>query len=280
MRNEPTMKSNELSIGEFSKATGLTVKTLRFYHERGLLIPARVEAGSGYRFFDKQNLETAKIICALRELEFSLDDIQSFLVDGDQSDKTVVAYLETRKSEVQEKIQNQRGILAKLDRVIAQEKANQQTWNDSTFEVERRELEPMLIGGIRMTGQYSDMGNGFSRLGRSLGRHIAGPGMCLYFDEDARDDDANFEPFFPLRRSVKVEGISVRELEGGTAICIKHRGPYQGLGRSYARIFEHAKELGLQRVIPSREVFLKGPGVFFRGKPAKYLTEIQFIVNG
>lgn len=50
-----------LSIGELSKAAGLPVKTLRFYHEKGVLIPARVE-GDGYRYYDSLNLEAAQVI--------------------------------------------------------------------------------------------------------------------------------------------------------------------------------------------------------------------------
>ena len=38
------------SIGEFSKITSLPVKTLRFYHEKGLLVPARIEPETGYRY--------------------------------------------------------------------------------------------------------------------------------------------------------------------------------------------------------------------------------------
>jgi DNA-binding transcriptional MerR regulator len=38
------------SIGEFSKLTQLPVKTLRFFHEEGLLIPALVDPGTGYRY--------------------------------------------------------------------------------------------------------------------------------------------------------------------------------------------------------------------------------------
>ncbi|MEX2120445.1 MAG: MerR family DNA-binding transcriptional regulator [Pirellulales bacterium] len=38
------------SIGEFSKITGLTVKTLRFYHEQGLLVPSCVGEETGYRY--------------------------------------------------------------------------------------------------------------------------------------------------------------------------------------------------------------------------------------
>ena len=50
------------SIGEFSKMTGLTVKTLRFYHDQGILEPSHVESGSGYRFYAPAKVETARVI--------------------------------------------------------------------------------------------------------------------------------------------------------------------------------------------------------------------------
>ena len=58
------------TIGEFSKVTGLTVKTLRFYHEEGLLEPASVDPRTGYRHYDERQIETARAIAFLRSLEF------------------------------------------------------------------------------------------------------------------------------------------------------------------------------------------------------------------
>lgn len=54
------------SIGEFSLITSLSIKSLRLYHEKGLLIPAEVDAGSGYRYYDGSNFETAKSIKMLK----------------------------------------------------------------------------------------------------------------------------------------------------------------------------------------------------------------------
>ena len=87
------MKEKELSIGEFSKATGLSVKALRFYHERELLVPTRVDVGSGYRFYDQSNLEVAQVIVSLRELEFPLDDIKSIL-EGSETGDVLEFYVE------------------------------------------------------------------------------------------------------------------------------------------------------------------------------------------
>ena len=67
------------AIGEFSKITGLTVKTLRFYHEQGILTPSAVDSGSGYRYYGTDKIETARVIAQLRDLEFSLQDIKEIL---------------------------------------------------------------------------------------------------------------------------------------------------------------------------------------------------------
>ena len=64
------------SIGEFSTISGITVRTLRFYHELGLLVPATIDPATNYRTYDERNLETAKVIAALRGLEFPLEQIR------------------------------------------------------------------------------------------------------------------------------------------------------------------------------------------------------------
>lgn len=55
--------------------------------------------------------------------------------------------------------------------------------------------------------------------------------------------------------------------------------PYTELGKSYERLFAYLHEKGLKAQLPSREVYLKGPGMLFRGNPRKYLTEIQVRVG-
>ena len=67
------------TIGEFSKITGLTVKTLRFYHEEGLLEPTCVDDQSGYRYYDSSKVEAARVIAFLRSLEFSVAEARSRL---------------------------------------------------------------------------------------------------------------------------------------------------------------------------------------------------------
>jgi DNA-binding transcriptional MerR regulator/ribosomal protein S18 acetylase RimI-like enzyme len=69
----------ELGPAEFSAATGLSVKALRLYDERGLLVPARVDRTTGYRRYTEDQIATAGRIALLRRAGISLADIARFL---------------------------------------------------------------------------------------------------------------------------------------------------------------------------------------------------------
>jgi DNA-binding transcriptional MerR regulator/predicted N-acetyltransferase YhbS len=70
----------ELGPAEFSAATGLSVKALRLYDERGLLVPARVDPATGYRRYTGDQIATAGRIALLRRAGIGLADIERFLV--------------------------------------------------------------------------------------------------------------------------------------------------------------------------------------------------------
>lgn len=268
------------SIGEFSQITGLTVKTLRFYHEKQLLVPAAIDPATGYRSYDDRNVDRARVIVALRELEFSLDDIAAILADC-ADDEDLVAFLERQRTSLAERIGQLAGAVRQIDRLIHEQRQGREgpTMSQQKVEIEVRDIQPVLVAGVRMQGRYSDCGRGFSLLGKRVGRHIAGKPLCLYYDGEYREDDANFEPCFPIRQIVQAEGVDVRELPGTRCVVAIHRGPYESLGRSYQRALRYMKEHNLAVSLPTREVYLKGPGMIFRGNPEKYLTEIQLPVE-
>ena len=68
-----------LSIGEFSQLTHLSVRTLRRYHDAGLLEPARVDEASGYRYYAAEQIPVAQVIHRLRELDVPLADVHRIL---------------------------------------------------------------------------------------------------------------------------------------------------------------------------------------------------------
>ncbi|MFT5292283.1 MAG: DNA-binding transcriptional MerR regulator/effector-binding domain-containing protein [Planctomycetota bacterium] len=268
---------DHFSIGEFSRMCGLPVKTLRFYHEKQLLVPVRVELDTGYRYYNRENLEVAQVICALRRFDFSLETIAEILADR-RDDGDILEFLEAHRQRLQGEIQHRDDILHSLDSIIARETNARTFMSSSANEVVEKTLSTLLIGGLRMKGRYSDCGKAFGTLGRKLGRHIGGKSMMLCYDNEFKEDDADFEPCMPLKREVQSEGVDVRELPGGRCISLIHHGPYDELSRSYGRIIEYAKGKGMELSAPSREVYIKGPGMIFKGNPKKYITELQFLL--
>ncbi|MBI3878079.1 MAG: MerR family transcriptional regulator [Verrucomicrobia bacterium] len=264
----------QFSIGEFSKITGLTVKTLRFYHEKGLLAPTSVDEASGYRFYDESKVDKARVIVRLRAMDFSLEEIATMLERCDD-EAGVLDFLERQKDTLSERIRRDRRIVRALEGIIAVEKETKALIAKATFAIEEKSLEPLLVAGVRMRGKYCDCGDGFSKLCRAFGRYMAGKPLCLYYDCEYHEEDADFEPCVPLRKEVAVDGFAVRTLPGARSLALVHKGPYDTLGRSYGRLLSHARENQVEVTLPTREVYLKGPGMIFRGNPKNYLTEIQ-----
>jgi DNA-binding transcriptional MerR regulator len=75
----------EVSIGEFARRSRLSIKALRLYDKRRVLVPARVDEVSGYRYYDVAQLEAARLISMLRQLDLSLAAIRK-LVACDPAD--------------------------------------------------------------------------------------------------------------------------------------------------------------------------------------------------
>ena len=73
----------KLKIREFARLTGVSVRTLHFYDEIGLLKPSYVDEQNGYRFYDEQTLMRMQEILFYRELNFSLKEIRMILSSPD-----------------------------------------------------------------------------------------------------------------------------------------------------------------------------------------------------
>ena len=66
-----------LNIGAFAAATGLTIPALRHYDEIGLLKPAQVDPGSGYRRYHRSQINDARLVCGLRAVGVPIDDVRA-----------------------------------------------------------------------------------------------------------------------------------------------------------------------------------------------------------
>ncbi len=128
------------------------MKTLRFYQEQGLLKPTCVEDLTGYRYYDANLIERARVIVKLRELEFSLAEIAAILQDC-EDDVDVLSYLQQRRDVVEASLAHSKQLRGALTEIIATTLQRREMYEKSADTVQERFVEPMLIAGIRMKGR-------------------------------------------------------------------------------------------------------------------------------
>ncbi len=102
-----------MNIKEAAARAGVSARALRYYEEKGLIMPRR-DIQNGYRDYNQEMVKRAKMIHAYRELHFSLDEIRN-LLDADRAGrdeilKIQLADLEKRRSELDHRITLIKGI--------------------------------------------------------------------------------------------------------------------------------------------------------------------------
>jgi DNA-binding transcriptional MerR regulator/effector-binding domain-containing protein len=265
------------TIGDFSKITGLTIKTIRFYHEKGLLAPTCVDEQTGYRYYDRSKVERARAIAHLRGLDLSLDEIAEILRTA-QDDADLREVMSRQKAVLEARIERYRDVVRSLDAFLNDQEEARRIMAQSSFQVEEKVTSPLTVASLRMRGRYSDCCTAFGQISKKFGRFIRGTPLVLQHDAEYREDDADFEACLPVSGGQSADGISVRELPAAKCVTLLHKGPYNDLGRSYSKVLEYIRTRGYEIVMPTREVYHKGPGMIFRGNPRNYLTEIQIPV--
>lgn len=148
----------------------------------------------------------------------------------------------------------------------------------ATFQCEEKTLPPLKIAVVRMHAPYQDCGPAFAKIGKAFWSRIRGSPFLLCYDAGYQAI-ANYEVCMPITSGESTGDIEVRDLPGGRCISLLHKGPYDELCRSYDQARAYCRDHGYQLSIPSREVYLKGPGLIFKGNPKHYLTEIQLMVG-
>ncbi len=265
-----------LTIGEFSVITKLSVKTLRFYHEQGLLVPDYIDDESSYRYYRESSVGRAETITFLRGLDFSINEIAEILTNYSE-DTDIMHVLEKRRECINEKVARYNDALDKIELFLKTTK--EFNMNEANRTVLEKNIDDMIFAGHRYTGRYQDMGKAFGIAGRAMGRFICGPAMSLDYNSEYMEDDADIEAGYPVSKKMSRKGVEGRVLRGGKAITIMHYGPYETLGRSYTELFSYMNDKRYKALVPCRVLYHKGPGMIFKGNPEKYITELQILVE-
>jgi DNA-binding transcriptional MerR regulator len=264
-----------LSIGEFSQATRLTVKTLRFYHELGILAPVRVDEMTGYRYYDESSYDRAAGIIVLKDLGFSLNEIKTILAECD-AEEDLHRFIRKKLGEIRSRVETLKQIEARLSDFEERLHNAPLAAADS---IEETTLSIPCYAAVPVRGTYDRIGDGFRQLYRKAGRYGTGQPYGFYYDIEYREGDASMEAVIELRREVRIEGVECRRMEGRRAVKTLYQGPYGGQGSAYIRLFKYCHEKGYAPVPPIIEHYLKGPGLILKGNPQSYITECLLLVD-
>ncbi|WP_405487959.1 MerR family transcriptional regulator [Nocardia sp. NBC_00511] len=264
-------------IGEFSRLSYLTIKTLRYYHEIELLRPVSVDPSTGYRFYSTDQVEQAHLIRRLRDLNMPLPEIKAVAAAPDQGarDAAIRAHLER----MEEELTRTRDVVASLRSLLTP---------GHGIEVEYRWIPShsvLAVSGV-VQREHCDTwcDNAFGGLYGALAAADiapAGPGGATYALEFFEADEGEVVAFVPIDpqhrdRLRNADGASVLELPGRRFAIAVHAGPFTEFDRTYGALGSHVAEHDSALAEPVRERYLIGPG---DAAPADYRTEVCWPVG-
>jgi effector-binding domain-containing protein len=258
-------------IGEFSKIAELTVKALRYYDEIGLLKPVKVDAENGYRFYDEASYQKAKVIKILKSFDFGIQEMLEAVPQIKGSDD-LSAYLLEKHAQLSSRIQSTQKMMKSIETSV--ESLKEAVIMNKNVVICVKEVPEQRIASLKYKGKYSNMGEYIGELMKAVGGSANGPIVALYYDESYMEDGAEIEVAVPVKKSVEKGQVKTRTLTGGKFLSVIHIGPYERLSESYKAAMDYLEANGMKTRTPSREVYLKGPGMLLKGNPEKYETEI------
>ena len=266
-------------IGEFSRLSRITVKTLRHYDDEGLLKPATVDQFTGYRYYSAGQLPDLYQILSLKDLGLSLGQIRTLLGQGVPTAE-LRGMLRLKQAEVQKTVDDEEGRLARITARIQQ---LDQEKTMTSYEVVIKEVPALHVAGLRDTvADYGSQGPLWDELMGYVygnGGKPAGPCLTIYFDEEYKESDVDLEVVQPFEGLLSSgERVRVYDLPGvATMASTIHTGPYSGFTDAYGALMQWIAANGYRITGPNREVYLRGPGD--QGvAPEDYVTEVQFPV--
>ncbi len=260
-----------LRIGEFSRLSQTSVKTLRHYDALGLLRPAHVDGHTGYRYYVAEQIVELGRILHLRTLGFSLHQIRE-VIRGD-SGRLRGMLLEQRR-EILRRVRDEHVRLAGVDgwlhRLGRDEGAASHT-------VTLKRVGPQPIASIRASiARYSDAVEPFEELGRHA-RHdgaAAGPPAAMWHTCGEGGRPIDCEAYLPLReRRAGNRRVRIYELPPMILASVVHRGDSTACAGAYATARSWIASQGYEISGPTRELYWRGG---LDGDRASDLTEIQY----
>jgi DNA-binding transcriptional MerR regulator/effector-binding domain-containing protein len=244
--------TERLSIGDFSRMTQLSVKTLRHYHEVGLLAPVFVDPATSYRYYSQNQVPTTQVVRRLRELDMPIADVRAVLAAAPAERNGLIGEhlrrLETELAATRRAVESLRAI---LDRPA------------EAARIERRSVPATPAVAIVDTVDRDDLVLWWQGAVGELQATVAAGGLqqtgspaALYgFDIFSRDR-GEATVFIPVRGDAPAVG-RVRPLLVPPAelAVISHVGPHDDVDLAYSELGDYARRHEISVDGPLREYY-------------------------
>ncbi|MBT2364131.1 MerR family transcriptional regulator [Streptomyces sp. ISL-10] len=248
------MRDELLTIGRFARLCRLSVKQLRHYDEMGLLAPARVDAGSGYRYYAPEQARDALTIALLREMDLPLAVIAQALAAEPESRAQI---LRAERDRLAERISRDQARLEMLERLAE--------GGLPGYEVTMGREPERRLAVVRAVCTPAEIGE---KVEECVGRLLpvlgkAGiawePPLWALYPLDLEERMQIAVGVQTPQGEGGTSGVEFEVLPGGPVAETVHIGPYAQLPLAYNALFAAIHERGLRPQAPVREACLVGP---------------------
>jgi DNA-binding transcriptional MerR regulator len=264
-----------LSIGDFSRVTHVSVKTLRRYHESGLLEPAEVDPWSGYRYYQPTQIPTAQTIHRFRDLGMPVREIGELLATADPDERGALIAAHLTRLEAQ--LAQTQAAVTSLRRLLDP--------NALPIGVERRTTASTSVAAIRGRVALPDVLDWYSAAMTDLdealvlaGQTPSGPPGGLYDNDLFTDELGEMLVFVPVPDPPDAGRVRPETI-GPTHLAVTvHRGDHSDIDVTYGALGIWVDQHALAIAGPVHETYLVGP----RDTPdsVAWRTEIGWPVSG
>jgi DNA-binding transcriptional MerR regulator len=245
-----------LAIGDFSRATHLSVKTLRHYHRIGLLEPAAVDSDTGHRRYGTEQIPTAQIIKRFRALEMPLEEIQAVLSAPDVTARNdlIAAHL----SRLEQNLAKTQEATTSLRSLLQQPGGSSAVEHRSIQEAAAAAVSEVIDVEDAMSWYQGALGELYATLA-AQNVPTAGSGGGLFSNELFSHERGLATIFVPYRGLFRPMGratsLSIPAVELATTL---HIGSHGDIDRAYGALATYVAQHALAIDGPIREYYLVG----------------------
>ena len=258
-----------LAIGDFSRLTHLSVRTLRRYHDAGLLEPATVDDATGYRYYSADQIPTAQVIHRLRELDVPLPDVQRILRSPDPRARAGLVADHLRRLEAD--LDRTRAAVASLRRLLQPQ--------PPPLDVELRAVPAATVAAVEDDVAYDEVlawyAGAMAELDAVVGEPTGPPGGL--YDNALFEDGCGhllvYRPTADPPRSGRVRPVTLPAVE---LAVTTHVGKHDDIDVTYGDLGAWVVANALAVAGPVRETYLVGPRD--TADPSAWRTEIGWPV--